>query len=168
MARPSRNSKPESARNSVRTFFVSSKTNGGKALLQTEQMANLFIDVLRSYHRAGKFKVHEFVVMPNHVHVLLSVGPEMSIEKAVQLMKGNFSYRARKEFEFKWSIWQKGFSEVQVTTEQSFVQHQLYIDDNPVKAGLARSAEEYPYCSTYLKKQKKLKAAVAKAEDSEA
>ena len=38
------------------------------------------------------FKVHDFVVMPNHVHVLLSLGPEMSIEKAVQMMKGkNFS-----------------------------------------------------------------------------
>ena len=66
-------------------------------MLQTERMAMLFIDVLRSYMRARKFKVHDFVVMPNHVHVLLSVGPELSIEKAVQMIKGNFSYRARKE-----------------------------------------------------------------------
>jgi putative transposase len=117
-------------------------------------MANLFIEVLRSYMRAGKFKVHDFVVMPDHVHVLLTIGPEMSIEKAVQLMKGNFSYRAKKELGFKWEVWQKGFSEVQVTTEASFAQHQTYIDENPVKAGLARSAEEYPYCSTFLKKNK--------------
>jgi len=103
--------------------------------LQTERMATLFIDVLRSYMRAKKFKVHEFVVMPNHVHVLLSVGPEMSIEKAVQMMKGNFSYRAKKELRYPWEIWQKGFSEVQITTEASFVHHQNYIDENPVKAG---------------------------------
>jgi REP-associated tyrosine transposase len=154
MARPSRNADFSSARNPVRTFFVSSRTSRGIAILQTERMANLFIDVLRSYMRAGKFKVHEFVVMPNHVHVLLSVGPEMSIEKAVQMMKGNFSYRARKELAYPWEIWQKGFSEVQILTEDSFIYHQNYIDDNPVKAGLARSAEEYPYCSTYLKKKK--------------
>ena len=129
--------------------------------MQTERMANLFIDVLRSYHRAGRFKVLEFVVMPNHVHVMFSIGSEMSVEKAVQLMKGNFSYRARKEFGMKWEIWQKGFSEVQITTEESYIQHQQYIDENPVRAGLARSAEEYPYCSTYLKKKKK--AAAAKA-----
>jgi putative transposase len=104
--------------------------------------------------KAGKFKVHEFVVMPDHVHVLLSLGPEISIEKAVQMIKGHFSYRARKEFGFPWEIWQKGFSEVQVTTEESFIDHQNYIDDNPVKAGLARSAREYPYCSAYLKKKK--------------
>lgn len=118
-------------------------------------MANLFIDVLRSYMRARKFKVHDFVVMPDHVHVLLSLGPEISIEKAAQLMKGNFSFRAKKEFGVKWEIWQKGFSEVQILTEASFVYHQNYIDENPVKAGLARSAEQYPYCSTYLKKKKK-------------
>jgi len=137
MARPSRNSIPDSARNSARTFFVSSRTSQGKAVLQTERMANLFIDVLRSYMHASKFKVHDFVVMPNHVHVLLTVGAEMSIEKAVQMMKGNFSYRAKKELGYKWEIWQKGFSEVQILTEDSFVQHQNYIDENPVKAGLA-------------------------------
>jgi len=83
----------------------------------------------------------------------------MSIEKAIQMMKGNFSYRAKKELEYPWEIWQKGFSEVQITTEESFIHHQNYIDENPVKAGLARSAEEYPYCSTYLKQKKKATAA---------
>jgi putative transposase len=161
MAIPSRNSKPESARNPIRTFFVTSRASGGRHLLQTERMANLFIEVLRSYHRAKKFKVHDFVVMPTHVHVLFSIGPEMSVEKAVQLMKGNFSYRARKLFGIKWAIWQKGFSEVQITSEQSFLNHQQYIDDNPVKSGLASSAEQYPYCSTYLKKKKKTAAAKA-------
>ena len=60
-------------------------------------MANLFIDVLRSYTLAGKFKVHDFVVMQNHVHFLVTVDGEMSVEKAVQLVKGNFSFRAKKE-----------------------------------------------------------------------
>jgi putative transposase len=154
MARPSRNADFSSVRSPVRTFFVSSRTSKGRALLQTESMANLFIDVLRSYMRAKRFTVHEFVVMPDHIHVLLSLGPEMSIEKAVQMIKGNFSYRARKELGYKWEIWQKGFSEVQILTEASFIHHQNYIDENPVRAGLARSAEEYPYCSTYLKKKK--------------
>ena len=154
MAKPSRNSNFESARNPVRTFFFTSKTSGGRPLLQTERMAGLFIDVLRSYMRAKKIKVYDFVVMPTHVHVLLTLGPEMSIEKAAQLMKGNFSYRARKELGVTREIWQKGFSEVQVLTEESFVRHQQYIDENPVREGLAGCAEEYPYCSTFLRKQK--------------
>jgi putative transposase len=156
MARPSRNSDPNAAINPIRTFFISSKTIKGKAVLQTARMANLFIDVLRSYMRARKFKVHDFVVMPNHIHVLFTLKLDLSVEGAVKLIKGNFSYRAKKELKYPLEIWQPGFSEVPITTEASFIQHQKYIDENPVKAGLAKSAEEYPYCSAYLKKKKAL------------
>ena len=70
-------------------------------------------------------------------------------------MKGGFSFRAKKEYDVQWEIWQKGYSEVQILTEESFLQHQIYIDENPVRAGLAHSADEYPYCSSYLKKTKR-------------
>ena len=53
-------------------------------------MAGLLIDVLRSYVREKKFSVHDFVVMPNHVHILLTVPGEVTIEKAMQLIKGIF------------------------------------------------------------------------------
>jgi putative transposase len=48
-----------------RTFFVSSRTAHGKLLFQSAALANLLIDVLRSYTLGGQFKVHEFVVMPD-------------------------------------------------------------------------------------------------------
>ena len=79
MAIPSRNSAPDSVELDARTFFTSTKTVQGKAILQTERMAMLLIEVLRSY--ATKFKIHEFVVMPNHLHVLLTVDKEMTVEK---------------------------------------------------------------------------------------
>ncbi len=74
--------------------------------------------------RERKFTVHDFVVMPDHIHVLLSLGTDLSVEKAVQMIKGNFSFRAKKELEYPREVWQKGFSEVQVTTEESFIRHQ--------------------------------------------
>jgi putative transposase len=117
-------------------------------------MALLFIDVLRSYTQAKKFKVREFVVMRNHVHVLITVDGEMSIEKAVQLIKGGFSYRAKKELGFLGEIWQRGFSDVRIKDEASFVEHRSYIYDNPVRAGLATCADDYPYGSLYLRKSK--------------
>jgi putative transposase len=154
MSIPSRNSVPDSIEIGERTFFVTSKSVEGRWILQSDRMATLLIDVLRCYVAAKKFEVHEFVVMPNHLHVLLTVGKDMSIEKAVQLIKGNFSYRAKKELGWQREIWQPGFSEVRVTDRESFLAYKLYIQENPVKAGLARSPEEYPYCSTYLRAQK--------------
>jgi putative transposase len=155
MARPLRKSASGAVPSGKRTYFVSSKTAQGRMVLQTERMANLFIDVLRTYTLSGKFKVHEFAVMRNHFHVLLTIGAGMTIEKAVQMIKGNFSYRAKKELGFPWEVWQKGFSDVRITDRASYLRHVEYIDENPVKAGYARSAEEYPYCSAYLRRRKR-------------
>jgi putative transposase len=117
-------------------------------------MANLFIDVLRSYMRARKFNVPDVVVMPNHVHILLTISGDLSIEKAMQLIKGGFSFRAKKELGFQGEVWQRGFSDVRITDEQSFGHHRDYIESNPVRAGLANSAEEYSYGFAFLRKQK--------------
>jgi len=118
-------------------------------------MAGLFIDILRSNMRSGTMVVHDFVVMPNHVHILMTVPGDMSLEKAMQLIKGGFSFRASKDLGFRGEIWQRGFSDVRVPDEQSFQQHREYIENNPVKAGLANSPEEYPFGSAYLKKRKR-------------
>jgi putative transposase len=125
-------------------------------------MAELFIGVLRSYMRAGKMTVHDFVIMPNHVHILMTVPGEMSLEKAMQLIKGSFSFRANKELGFRGEIWQRGYSDVQILDDQSFQQHREYIENNPVNAGLAKRTDEYPFGTAYLKKQKH---AGAKAQD---
>jgi putative transposase len=105
--------------------------------------------------REGKFLVQDFVVMPNHLHALVTISGDASLEKAVQLIKGNFSFRAGRALDFKGEIWQRGFSDVRVPDEQSFQAHQAYIHNNPVKAGIARSAGEYPYGSLYLKLRKR-------------
>jgi putative transposase len=44
-------------------------------------MANLFIDVLRNYVIAKKFKLHDFVVMPNHFHLQLTVDGRNTIKR---------------------------------------------------------------------------------------
>ena len=114
----------------------------------------LFIDVLRSYVASKKFKVHDFVVMPNHAHLLITVSGGMSIEKAVQFVKGGFSYRLKRECGYSGEVWQRGFSEVRVNDRESFAKHREYIAQNPVKRGLVSKPEDYLYCFMYLAKRK--------------
>ncbi|ACO32775.1 MAG TPA: hypothetical protein DGA22_16130 [Acidobacterium sp.] len=160
MAVPTRNSRTMKTLGSARCFFVTAKTSMGRALLQTERNALLLIAVIRSYARAGKFEVHDFVVMPNHLHLLMTVGSEMTIEKAVQLVKGGFSYRLKKETGYDGEVWQRGFSEVRVMDSEHRGDCQEYIAHNPVKAGLVSSPEAFPFCYRPLAMQK---AAGAKA-----
>ncbi|MFZ0303143.1 MAG: transposase [Terracidiphilus sp.] len=155
MARPTRNASRENALSSARTFFATTKTAAGRRLLQSERNAALLIDVLRSYMTAGKFEVHDFVVMPDHLRVLLTVRGETTIEKAMQFIKGRFSFRLKHEYGYLGEVWQVGFSESRADDPKSFEQHRAYIAKNPVKAGLAARPGEYAFCYEYLAEQKK-------------
>ena len=99
MAHPARNACPKGILSSTRVFFVTTKTSMARRLLQSERNAVLLIDVLRSNVAAGRFQLHDFVIMPDHLHLLMTLPVDITIEKAMQLIKGGFSYRLKREFE---------------------------------------------------------------------
>jgi putative transposase len=154
MAHPARNAAETNILNPSRIFFATTKTSMGKRLLQSERNAGLLIDVLRSLVAEHRFRLHDFVIMPDHIHLLLTVEDGMTIEKAMQLIKGRFSHRLSHEFGYKGEVCQRGFTEVQVLNKQNFDDHRTYIAENPVKAGLAASIEDYPFCFCNLAKKK--------------
>jgi putative transposase len=148
MSKPTRLAKSlPSVPATTRTFFVTSSTWERRSLLQSERMARLFLDVVYSYRKAGRYQLHEFVVMPDHFHLLISVTPRMTVEKAVQLIKGGFSYRAAKELSVHGEVWQRGFSDEYVADAEGYEARRQYIHHNPVAAGLVREPEECPYSS---------------------
>jgi putative transposase len=128
------------------TFFVSANAIGQRFLLQSDRMANLFIETLLGYRDADKFLVHEFTVMPNHIHVLLTP-INAKVSDSLRLIKGGSSFRAGKEFGLKGQIWQPGFSEHCVRNADDYFAHKNYIWQNPVKARLVERAEDWPFCS---------------------
>jgi putative transposase len=134
---------------SQRTFFVTSSTSEKRGLLQSTRAALLLIDVLYHYRQQRRYLLHEFVIMPDHFHVLITVGAEMTVEKALQLIKGGFSFRAGRELGFHAPVWQKGFSEVRVNERDAFLKVREYIHANPVKRFLATEGSDYPYSSAH-------------------
>ena len=82
MARPARHADPNKIVSSARTFFATTRTSQGRALLQSERNATLLVEVLRSYVVAGKFRLHDFVIMPDHLHLLITVGGDITIENS--------------------------------------------------------------------------------------
>ncbi len=122
---------------------------GKRNLLQSHRSAQLFIDVLYHYRSQGKYRLHAFVVMPDHFHVLITVGQKISIERAVQFIKGGFAFRAGKELGFIAPVWERGFSEVRVYDSEAFAGVREYIAQNPVKRRLAEMPREYPYSSSH-------------------
>jgi putative transposase len=137
---------PHRGATSKSTYFITADTFQKMAVLQSERMATLLIDVLQHYRNQGKFKLHEFVVMPNHLHLLVS--PEcVTLERSMQLIKGGFSFRAGKELGVKGEIWQTSFHDRRVRDAEEYQKFRLYIHDNPVQARLVHIASEWPYSS---------------------
>jgi putative transposase len=77
------------------TYVLTAVTHQCRRVFQQTTIAELFIATLFRYRDSGKFQLHAFVVMPDHVHVLLTPAPDMAIERAAQLIKGGFSFAVR-------------------------------------------------------------------------
>ena len=147
MSYPQRHSTPTQIIAGERTFFITSCTWGRRSLLQSARAAGLFVGTIRHYQAERKFRLHAFVAMPDHFHLLITVNVGMTIERAIQFVKGGFAYRAGRELGFTSPVWQKGFSEVRVLDAQAFENQLEYIHQNPVRARLVERAELYPYSS---------------------
>jgi putative transposase len=128
----------------VRTYFVTTVTAGRRHLFQVEATANLLLDTILEYRAKGRFALHAFVIMPDHVHVLITPAHDVSLEKAMQFIKGGFSFRLKNKFD----VWTRGFNESQILSVEKFEACKTYIEQNPVRAGLVESATVYAYSST--------------------
>jgi putative transposase len=150
MAIPLRHSDHSHVIAGARTFLVTSSIVGRRNLLQSDRSASLFIRVLYDYRAQRKFRLHEFVVMPDHFHLLLTVDCELTVEKAMQFIKGGFAFRAGRELAFKAPVWQKGFSEVRVLDAEAYGQVAEYIRNNPVARHLVSEEADFPYSSAHV------------------
>src|SRR5690242_2159599 len=117
-----------------RTFFVTSSTDGKRHTLQSDHSAGLFLKTLYEYRAQGKFRLHEFVIMPDHFHVIITVRCGMTIERAVQFIKGGFAFHAGRELGANAPFWQKGFSEIRLEDANAFQRAARYVHNNPVEA----------------------------------
>ena len=89
--------------------------------------------------------------MRDHVHLILTPAPNVSLEKAMQFIKGGFSFRAKKELNFHGEIWQAGYDQHRIRDAEAYAKHVEYIWQNPVRAGLVERPEEFPYSSARLR-----------------
>jgi putative transposase len=124
--RPSR----ELFRQADQTYFVTFQTSGRQCFFRNERWSTLFLGTLARYEE--QTHLHDFVIMPDHIHLLLS--QTVPLEKAVQLVKGSFSFEARRAFEWKGDIWQAGFSDHRVRDLVDWDHHCEYIRKNALSA----------------------------------
>jgi putative transposase len=132
----------ETIRTNDSAYFVSTQTVGRKPFFRHDRWAQLMLATIDHYRESG-YVLHAFVIMPDHLHLLMT--PFESVEKCVQLIKGGFSYRAKRELEWTGEIWQTGFTDHRIRDEEDWGRHLEYIRKNPIETRVVEDIALYEF-----------------------
>ena len=101
-------------------YFVTSRTWNSRALFTQPEVAQILLDQLLDCRQREFYKLHPFVIMPDHFHVLLTPSETTSLEKALQMIKGGSSHRIKQQLNYASPVWQEGFHDRWIRDESEF------------------------------------------------
>jgi putative transposase len=112
--------------------------------LNTDTARTTFLEILETVRQRHQLCVFGYVLMPEHVHLLVSEPKVHSLSTTLNVLKGETSKRlkgARKQF------WQSRYHDFNVLTHRKFVEKLRYIHRNPVERGLTLQPEDWQWSS---------------------
>jgi putative DNA methylase len=117
--------------------------------LRQPAIADLVVEAIHySAAPLGRYELHAFVVMPNHVHLLIT--PRAPLAVLTKTLKGLTARRANAVLGTTGRpFWQEESYDHRVRDDAEFRQIRRYIEENPVRAGLVRAPHEYRWSSAF-------------------
>ena len=129
------------------SYFVSTKCWQGRHVFQMPEIAEILMGTMIHYRDGGSYLLHEFVVMPDHLHLLPTPSATTSLEKAIQLVKGGSAHEIHRQRDQAMKIWQEGFHDWTIRDANDWQSKVEYIRMNPVRARLVQRPQDWPYSS---------------------
>ena len=129
------------------TYFITISAHKQRDLFQGDGVAELMVATFLKQRDAGEFELHEYVVLPNHVHLLLSIKGQQRLGQVIHLIKSGFSHSLRLKGTMLRAVWEEKYHYRRVRDDREFAEFVRYIRLNPVQKGLAERPEEYAYSS---------------------
>jgi putative transposase len=124
--------------------YVTTTTCDRRPVFEISRTADLFLDTLLHYRTLGYYKLHAYVIMPDHVHLVLTP-QSITLDQAVALIKNGFAYRLDSD----QPIWQEGFTAYSIASIHDLEVVRAHLHQVPVRAGLTTAAELYRHSSAY-------------------
>jgi len=97
--------------------------------------------------RTYQVAIHAYVLMPNHVHLLATPGLEGGISRMMQYLGRHYVRYINKTYRRSGTLWERRFHASVVESEAYLLTLQRFIELNPVRAGIAKAPEQYPWSS---------------------
>jgi putative transposase len=127
-----------------RIYLITTVTVARRALFDELQAGRSVVHALRFAAESGWAETLCYVVMPDHLHWMLQLGPRRRLSAVVGSIK-SFSARTVNRLTAKQgAVWQPGFHDRALRKEEDLRSVARYVVANPVRAGLVRSVRDYP------------------------
>jgi putative transposase len=132
-------------------YFVTTCAKNRRPLLACDEVANIMIDEWRAAHDRHGWAIGRYVVMPDHVHFFCR--PELGAKSLSEFVGFWKSYTSRKIHALglprstpaATTLWQREFFDHVLRSAESYGEKWNYVRDNPVRAGLVSTADEWKY-----------------------
>jgi putative transposase len=131
-------------------FFLTMCCERREPVFLTSDKVDWVTDFLRAESVRNQFMVDAFCVMPDHLHLLaFGMAPTSNLLAFVKSFKQKTAYAYQKEHGLR--LWQKNFYDRIVRPDESPSRVAAYIWMNPVRKGLCRNFEEYPFSGSFTR-----------------
>ena len=95
----------------------------------------------------ARYRLHAWVVMPNHVHVLITPFEGFTLSTILHSWKSYTAKEANRLLHRNGQFWQEEYFDRYIRTEEHYRRAVEYIESNPVMAGLCKKKEDWPFGS---------------------
>ena len=127
------------------SYHITARINRQEFIFESNEVKKMFIDViLRSRHKY-KFIIKNFCIMNNHIHFILKPLQGMSLSKIMQWILSVFAQKYNKFYGLIGHVWQGRFKSKVIENFRQYLNTFIYIANNPVKAGIVKSAVDFKY-----------------------
>ena len=129
------------------TYFLVCCLEHRRPLFENGRLAELLIDLYVEARERGDIKLHGYVVMPDHYHVVVTLLGGASASNVVRRVHSAFARVARKDLHISDRVWQRRFWDHGLREDEDWRQVLQYVHANPVRRGLADDPTDYPWSS---------------------
>ncbi len=127
-------------------YFMTTCTFRRRAILATNDVADILIDEWRNAHDRHGWAIGRYVIMPDHVHFFCRAELDAkSLPIFMQKWKQWSSKRMARELKLAGGIWQEEFFDHVLRSSESYSQKWDYVKENPVRAGLVKKSDDWPF-----------------------
>ncbi len=118
----------------------------GRCVLKRPEIAVIVVDNWRQFDGL-RYRLHAWVVMPNHVHVVATIHPNQSLARIVHSWKSYSAHRIGHITQQAGRIWQPEYWDRFIRNERHLAGAVEYVESNPVAAGLVARPDDWPFSS---------------------